>query len=214
MSRVFAHGDLRLYLLKLLADEPRHGYDIIRLLEDRFYGLYTPSAGTIYPRLAALEEDGLVEHEVVDGRKVFRLTDAGRAELERRAEQVDDLEDRVRQSTRHLAREIKADVKASVRDLKRDLRDAARQVRHEGRRAQSADDHGAHDDLHRAARALHADLRAFGGDVVSAARNLELDRNAVHAVRSILADALTSIVDVLEGGPGGAKESGRKAADR
>ena len=56
MSPVFSHGRLRLYLLKLLEESPRHGYDIIRLLEDRFLGLYAPSPGTIYPRLARLEE--------------------------------------------------------------------------------------------------------------------------------------------------------------
>ena len=58
MSPVFGHGRLRLYLLKLLDESPRHGYDVIRELEDRFMGLYTPSAGTVYPRLARLEADG------------------------------------------------------------------------------------------------------------------------------------------------------------
>src|SRR3954468_20057514 len=81
MTAVFKHGALRLYLLKLLGDQPRHGYDVISLLEDRFLGLYAPSAGTVYPRLAKLEAEGLVEHDEVDGRKVYRLTDAGRAEL-------------------------------------------------------------------------------------------------------------------------------------
>lgn len=55
MSNVFGHGRLRLYLLKLLADSPRHGYEVIRLLEERFQGRYAPSAGTVYPRLAKLE---------------------------------------------------------------------------------------------------------------------------------------------------------------
>ncbi|MEK8109474.1 helix-turn-helix transcriptional regulator [Micromonospora sp. M12] len=49
MTAVFSHGRLRLYLLKLLDDGPKHGYELIRLLEDRFLGLYAPSAGTIYP---------------------------------------------------------------------------------------------------------------------------------------------------------------------
>jgi DNA-binding PadR family transcriptional regulator len=55
VSPVFAHGRLRLYLLKLLDESPRHGYDVIRLLEDRFMGMYAPSPGTIYPRLQRLE---------------------------------------------------------------------------------------------------------------------------------------------------------------
>ena len=52
MSPVFRHGRLRLYLLKLLDEAPRHGYEVIRLLQDRFLGVYAPSPGTIYPRLA------------------------------------------------------------------------------------------------------------------------------------------------------------------
>ena len=78
MSPVFGHGRLRLYLLKLLDESPRHGYEVIRLLQDRFLGVYSPSPGTIYPRLARLEEEGLVTHEVVDGKKVFSITDKGR----------------------------------------------------------------------------------------------------------------------------------------
>src|SRR5690606_33423134 len=70
MSTIFGHGRLRLYLLKLLDESPRHGYEIISLLRDRFLGIYSPSPGTIYPRLARLEEEGLVTHEEVDGRKV------------------------------------------------------------------------------------------------------------------------------------------------
>ena len=64
---VFAHGQMRLYLLALLNEGPRHGYEIIQSLEERFNGLYSPSAGTVYPRLAKLEEEGLVER-TEDGR--------------------------------------------------------------------------------------------------------------------------------------------------
>ncbi len=79
---VFAHGHLRLYLLSLLAVQPMHGYDLIQALSDRFGGTYVPSAGTIYPRLAKLEEDGLVTKQA-DGRKtVYAITDAGRVELD------------------------------------------------------------------------------------------------------------------------------------
>src|SRR5690606_37541527 len=78
---VFSHGDLRLYLLLLLSESPQHGYGIIQALTDRTGGTYTPSAGTIYPRLAKLEEEGLVS-KTVDGRTtIYAITDAGRAEL-------------------------------------------------------------------------------------------------------------------------------------
>src|SRR5882672_4897088 len=92
---VFGHGDLRLYLLHALDEKPRHGYELIRLLEDRFVGLYTPSAGTIYPRLSALEDDGLIEHFEEEGRKVYRITATGRDELHRRASDMSALEARV-----------------------------------------------------------------------------------------------------------------------
>ena len=71
MTAVFSHGRLRLYLLKLLAEGPKHGYELIRLLENRFLGLYAPSAGTIYPRLARLENEGQVTHTASGGRKVY-----------------------------------------------------------------------------------------------------------------------------------------------
>jgi DNA-binding PadR family transcriptional regulator len=90
---VFAHGNLRLYLLALLEEQPRHGYELIQALSDRFGGTYSPSAGTIYPRLAKLEEEGLVTKRT-DGRKsVYEITDAGRAELESRRHELDAIED-------------------------------------------------------------------------------------------------------------------------
>jgi len=76
---VFAHGQLRLYLLALLESGPKHGYELITALSDRFGGTYRPSPGTVYPRLARLEEEGLVTR-VDEGRKgMYALTDAGRA---------------------------------------------------------------------------------------------------------------------------------------
>jgi DNA-binding PadR family transcriptional regulator len=134
MSPVFGHGALRLYLLHLLDEQPRHGYEVIRALEDRFMGMYTPSAGTIYPRLAALEEDGLVEHDLVDGKKVYALTDAGREELKRRHDEIEVVVAGAVQSARDLAREIRDEVRSNVRDLRRELRDAVRDVRREERR--------------------------------------------------------------------------------
>ena len=92
MTAVFSHGRLRLYLLKLLDDGPKHGYELIRLLEDRFLGLYAPSAGTIYPRLQRLEAEGLVSHTAAGGRKTYDITDAGRAELRQRAGELTALE--------------------------------------------------------------------------------------------------------------------------
>ncbi|NJQ07681.1 helix-turn-helix transcriptional regulator [Streptomyces lonarensis] len=92
MAAVFGHGRLRLYLLQLLAESPRHGYELIRLLEERFRGAYTPSAGTIYPRLAKLAADGLIRPTATGGRKVYALTEAGAGELAARRGELAELE--------------------------------------------------------------------------------------------------------------------------
>jgi DNA-binding PadR family transcriptional regulator len=129
MAPVFAHGRLRLYLLKLLDEAPRHGYEIIRLLEERFQGLYAPSAGTVYPRLAKLEKEGLVTHSTEGGRKVYSITDVGRAELASRADEIADLENEIRESVSTLAAEIREDVRGAAGDLRREIRAAAQQAR-------------------------------------------------------------------------------------
>lgn len=135
MTAVFSHGRLRLYLLKLLDDGPKHGYELIRLLEERFLGLYAPSAGTIYPRLARMEAEGLVTHTAAGGRKVYEITEAGRAELHDRASEVAALESDIRASVEDLAslaNEIQHEVRGSVRDLKRELQEATRETRRGG----------------------------------------------------------------------------------
>ncbi|GGO09323.1 PadR family transcriptional regulator [Micromonospora parathelypteridis] len=132
MTAVFSHGRLRLYLLKLLDDGPKHGYELIRLLEDRFLGLYAPSAGTIYPRLQRLEAEGLVSHTAAGGRKTYDITDAGRDELRQRAGELTALEADIAASVADLstlAGEIRSEVRGSVRDLKRELTEATRQTR-------------------------------------------------------------------------------------
>jgi DNA-binding PadR family transcriptional regulator len=129
MSPVFRHGRLRLYLLRLLAEEPRHGYEVIRLLRDRFMGIYAPSPGTIYPRLARLEEEGLVTHDEVNGRKVYRITDAGRDELRKRGSELDELEAELTASVNDIVREVREDVRDTVRNLREELTSAAREMR-------------------------------------------------------------------------------------
>ncbi|MEU0400341.1 PadR family transcriptional regulator [Streptomyces sp. NPDC006197] len=129
MPPVFAHGRLRLYLLKLLDEAPRHGYEVIRLLEERFQGLYAPSAGTVYPRLAKLEAEGLVTHASEGGRKVYSITDAGRAELAGRGAELDDLEREIRESVSELAAEIRDDVRGAAGRVRSEMRAAAGQNR-------------------------------------------------------------------------------------
>lgn len=129
MSPVFSHGDLRLYLLSLLDEGPRHGYDIMQALSDRTGGTYTPSAGTIYPRLSKLEEEGLVTKSV-DGRKtVYEITDAGRAEVAARSGDLEGIQAELADSVRLIADEVRGSVREAMKSLRADLAAAARQER-------------------------------------------------------------------------------------
>jgi DNA-binding PadR family transcriptional regulator len=126
---VFGHGALRLYLLSLLAEAPRHGYELMQALEQRFGGTYSPSAGTIYPRLAKLEEEGLLTKSV-DGRKTtYSITDAGRAELGAREAELRDLESEITDSVRRMASDVRAGVKSAMQALRADLAAAERDAR-------------------------------------------------------------------------------------
>ena len=82
-KRMFGPGELRLVLLSLIAEAPRHGYELIREIEDLTGGEYAPSPGVIYPTLSLLEDEGMIAPvESDESRKAFRVTDAGKAELE------------------------------------------------------------------------------------------------------------------------------------
>src|SRR6201989_3096251 len=129
MTPVFRHGRLRLYLLRLLDEEPRHGYEGIRLLRHRFMGVYAPSPGTIYPRLARLQEEGLVTHDEENGRKVYRITEAAREELRSRGDELDELEEELSASVSDIVREVREDVRDTVRSLREELTRAAREMR-------------------------------------------------------------------------------------
>ena len=184
MSPVFRHGRLRLYLLKLLDEAPRHGYEVIRLLQDRFMGVYAPSPGTIYPRLARLEEEGLVTHDEVDGKKVYRITDKGREEIQNRLEDLADLEEEITESVRDIAREVTEDVRDTVRNLREELTWASREVRDGKERARDTarekakrareevrdSARQARDELHGAARGGETGSMAGGGGKTAAVR--------------------------------------------
>jgi DNA-binding PadR family transcriptional regulator len=95
--RMFESGELRLVLLKLIADEPRHGYDLIRAIEELTGGEYAPSPGVVYPTLTLLQDMGLIEEAAVEGaRKPFEVTDEGRAHLAEREDEIEALFERLR----------------------------------------------------------------------------------------------------------------------
>ena len=101
---MFGQGELRLLLLRLIADDPRHGYELIKAIEEMTAGSYAPSPGTVYPTLSLLEDEGAIR-EVAGGdepRKAFEATEKGLSELEERREEAEALIERVKeQGERH-----------------------------------------------------------------------------------------------------------------
>ena len=87
-SRFFEAGEVRIALLSLLEEGPRHGYELMKELEARSGGMYQASAGTVYPTLQQMEDEGLLTCEAMSGKKVYSLTEAGKAELDQERETV------------------------------------------------------------------------------------------------------------------------------
>ncbi|WP_022883505.1 PadR family transcriptional regulator [Glaciibacter superstes] len=201
---VFSHGSLRLYLLSLLAEQPRHGYELIQALSERFGGTYSPSAGTIYPRLAKLEDEGLVT-KVADGRKtVYEITAAGRAELEARRAELDDIESEVTDSVRRLADEVRSGVNAAMKSLRADLASAARQAKSESKRGSTSQDAGpnlhaeSNRAVHEADMVLNEFRQQLRTDLRTHAYRSGVPSDLVPELRRQLADVRTSIRAALD----------------
>ena len=135
MPPVFAHGALRLYLLALLESGPKHGYELIKALSERFGGTYSPSAGTIYPRLGKLEEEGLVATQSEGRRTNYRITPAGLVELNKRRDELAGVENDISASVRRLADNLRADIRSNMRGLRADLAATAEAARASARSA-------------------------------------------------------------------------------
>jgi len=112
-------GDVRSAILALLDDRPMHGYEMIQELEERTGGRWTPSAGSIYPTLQLLEDEGLVTAEEVDGRKVFSLTDSGKEAAPDRTEGARPWEQGDEDSPRFVARKEMFKLMGAAKQLAR-----------------------------------------------------------------------------------------------
>ena len=110
----FEAGDMKYVILKLLRDKPMHGYEVMKALEEETHGCYKPSPGTVYPTLQWLEDEGLVKAELVDGKKVYAITDAGRAFLETHKSTVEDIFERVTGTIEQLIREPMPEVNHAI----------------------------------------------------------------------------------------------------
>ena len=123
--RMFDGDELRLILLALLEEQPRHGYDLIREIEERTGGAYAPSPGVVYPSLTMLDELGHVDEVKEEGaRKRFEINDAGRAHLAERREEVDALMARLASLGERRARSERAPVRRAMASLHMALRQA------------------------------------------------------------------------------------------
>ncbi|KRG44225.1 PadR family transcriptional regulator [Stenotrophomonas panacihumi] len=112
-ARALGHGDLRHLMLHLIAEQPRHGYELIRLIEELFHGAYTPSAGAIYPTLSQLEDMGLIAATAEEGRKRYAITEEGRAHMQEAHEAIEAARLRTHRSAREFA---KAQIPQPVRE--------------------------------------------------------------------------------------------------
>lgn len=129
-KRMFEGGELRLVLLKLIADQPRHGYELIRAIEEMTGGEYAPSPGIVYPTLTMLEDMGMIaEAKSKDTKKVYEATDEGRMHLEQNAGEVEDLLDRLEQHGHHRRRGQRPEIGRAIGNLMTALRN---RIAHEG----------------------------------------------------------------------------------
>jgi DNA-binding PadR family transcriptional regulator len=117
-GRMFEQGDLRYVVLRLLEEKPRHGYEIIKALEERFGGAYAPSPGAVYPTLQLLEDLGYARIVPgAEGKKVYEITDAGRAHLAENQSTVDTIFDRISKMVGHFLDEPMSEVHAAFRQV-------------------------------------------------------------------------------------------------
>lgn len=202
MPPVFAHGALRLYLLALLEESPKHGYDVIRDLSGRFGGTYSPSAGTVYPRLAKLEEEGLVRTTTDGRRTIYNITDVGLAELERRRDELQEVEEDISASIRRLADELRSDIQANMKGLRADLAataEAASNGSHRMPGGSGRPQPASHQLLKEAEMILHAFRDEVRVDLRRHASRDALDDMTVETVRTVLDQAKFAIRATLKG---------------
>lgn len=128
----FDAGDMKYVILRLLRDKPRHGYEVMKELEDQLHGCYSPSPGTIYPTLQWLEDEGLVVGREVEGKRVYEVTDEGRRFLDEHQDVVDDIFARVRDA-------VERTVGGAMADVNRALGHVVKAVYRAGWSAQSDD---------------------------------------------------------------------------
>ena len=122
-GRMFEAGELRLVLLKLIADQPRHGYELIKAIEEMTGGDYAPSPGIVYPTLTMLEDMGLIaERKSKESKKIFEATEDGRAHLADQSDEVETLMERLEEAGHRRSRSHRPEMGRAVGNLMAALR--------------------------------------------------------------------------------------------
>jgi DNA-binding PadR family transcriptional regulator len=117
-ERLFDAGEIRLVILRLLSSEPSYGYQLIKTMEERLGGGYTPSAGVVYPTLTMLEEEGLIAATQTEGKKVYSVTEEGLKYLEANKERVGQLFERLEETGRGFKRGRAPELMKAFMDLR------------------------------------------------------------------------------------------------
>ncbi len=117
-GRMFDQGDLKLVILRLLDEKPRHGYEIIKEIEDRFGGTYSPSPGTVYPTLTLLEDLGYARAMPEEGgKKIYEITDEGRQHLKENERTIDDIFTRIEEFAQSIFGEPMMEVNRGLKNV-------------------------------------------------------------------------------------------------
>lgn len=146
---MFDAGEIKFVVVKLLSEQPSYGYQLIKTMEQKLAGGYTPSAGVIYPTLTMLEEEGLASVSVEEGKKVYRLTEAGTEFLEANKRQVVQLFERIEAAGREFERGRSPEIMKAMQNL------------HGAVRAQASREGVTHEKIQALARALNAAAQAI-----------------------------------------------------
>jgi len=117
-ERLFDAGDIKLVILKLLSEQPSYGYQLMKSMEERLGGGYTPSAGVVYPTLTMLEEEGLASSTASESKKIYSVTPEGLEYLKANAERVDQLFERLDEAGRGFRRGRSPELMKAFMDLR------------------------------------------------------------------------------------------------
>jgi DNA-binding PadR family transcriptional regulator len=135
-ARMLASGDLQLIILALLSERPRHGYEVIKAIEEHTSGIYTPSPGVVYPALTYLEEMGYAASEQQGAKKLYRITEAGAEYLKKNHENVDEMLEQLARWGRKMA-QVRKTYAEQTEAAENAVSEAGRQIKGEWRKTKA-----------------------------------------------------------------------------